>query len=192
MEIFMNVEMICLSILFIFSIFALYFDLKFKIIPNQLNIIFFIVGIILHVYLNHEKLFSLFSNLIFMLIIGILLNVIKVIAMGDLKYYLVTTVIIGFQNSLIIIFLTLIFGVPLGCIYVIVKHGISYTISTIKLNLMQLFISPTNMNQLTKFPLMVASFPATLVWIVTQMNGVEQFAPFNVVLSKILNFILYR
>lgn len=192
MEIFMNVEMICLSILFIFSIFALYFDLKFKIIPNQLNIIFFIVGIILHVYLNHEKLFFLFSNLIFMLIIGIVLNVIKVIAMGDLKYYLVTTVIIGFQNSLIIIFLTLIFGVPLGCIYVIVKHGISYTISTIKLNLMQLFISPTNMYQLTKFPLMLASFPATLVWIVTQMNGVEQFAPFNVVLSKILNFILYR
>lgn len=192
MENFMNVEMISLSILFIFSIFALYFDLKFKVIPNQLNIIFFIVGIILHVYLNHEKLFILFSNLIFMLIIGILLNVIKVIAMGDLKYYLVTTVIIGFQNSLIIIFLTLIFGVPLGCIYVIVNNGISYTISTIKLNLMQLFISPTNMNQLTKFPLMLASFPATLVWIVTQMNGVEQFAPFNVVLSKILNFILYR
>lgn len=188
----MNVGMIQIFILFIFSTFALYFDFKYKIIPNRLNIIFLIVGIISHLYFKCEILLYLFSNLICMFIVGILLNIFKVFAMGDLKYYLVTAVIIGFQNSLYIIFLTIILGVPFGSIYIIANHGLTFTIQKIRINLLQLFISPGNTTQLLKFPLMLASFPATLVWILIQMNGVEQLAPFNFLLSKILYFTPYR
>lgn len=192
MENVMNVGVTETSILLLFSIFALYFDIKYKIIPNQLNVIFLIVGIVSHYFLKNEILLYLLSNLIPMLIIGILLNIIKVFAMGDVKFYLVITVIIGFQNSLYIIFFTIILGIPIGCIYVISLHGLTYTIQKIRLNLLQLFISQLNAKQLTKFPLMLASFPATLVWILIQMNGVEQLAPFNVVLPEILNFTTYR
>jgi prepilin peptidase CpaA len=188
MENFMNVGMIEIFALLIFSIIALYFDIKYKKIPNRLNVIFLILGIFMHLHFRNEILNYLFINLFFIFVVGILLKTIKVFAMGDVKYYMVNSVIIGFHNCLEIMFLTIILGVPLGCIYVITQQGLKYTFQKIRINLLHLLILPLKENQLSRFPLMIACFPATFFWILIQMNGVEQLVPFNFVFPKILNF----
>ncbi|MFD2114470.1 prepilin peptidase [Paenibacillus yanchengensis] len=162
--------MITNLIVLLFLILALYTDVRWRIIPNKLAIIFFIASWLTVISLSGTSglvtaLLGLVCGFVPMFIIYLLQG----IGAGDVKWFAVAGICLGSNAILQLIFYSILYAGIIGCLLLLIRRTlkdrlqrfvqfmmISYGTSNIQLQHFWLRWAKSG----TTFPFMIAVFPA--------------------------------
>lgn len=157
--------------LFIFITLAFIYDITKGIIPNWLNVIFALIGVVTHTLMSGLNGFvQSFGGGLICLIIMLILYVIKAIGAGDVKLFFAIGCLSGILFSLYAIMYSVIFAGIFGIIYLLFTRTFLIQMSLAALHMKE-SIQKNSLSSMedfknkvgNRFPFMVAVLPGVIV-----------------------------
>jgi len=107
-------------VFYIFCVLASYYDLKYKKIPNFLNLSFFIYTVLIYIIFKDLCFVSLIKAFFFSFFVFLPFYIFKIYRGGDYKMVLVLASYLSYSKSLDFILLSILFSGILSLIYIFI------------------------------------------------------------------------
>ncbi|MCZ0703144.1 prepilin peptidase CpaA [Natronobacillus azotifigens] len=161
--------MIINIVLILFLFFAFYFDVKYKQIPNKLNVLGVSIGFILFIITDGLSGFgSALLGMLVVFLIMLLLYAFKGVGAGDVKLFAAIGAITGIEMSLYILFYAVIFAGIIGVFILLFNSRLlKQVIDTFKHWFFSILLRKskdinTDKQTMVRFPFMYAVLPAAI------------------------------
>lgn len=145
---------------------ALYTDVRYGVIPNWLNLTFGLGGVIIHTIVTAWSgfFYALIGMSIGFLAVW-LLYVFGAVGAGDVKLFAAIGSLVGWQHSLLALLYSILFAGIIALFVVLYRIILQIKRRSRILSLPLLLAAPSKNEKMSRFPFMLAIFPAISVYI---------------------------